>query len=1685
MKQKRNRVWSMLLTFALLVSSFAGNTAVLPVQAGEEDEGVVSGEEYAGSEAGVSESPEEAPEAAPAEVPSEEDETAEAPNYAPDDAPAGSCGESLSYALEDGVLTITGSGDMYDYDNPTASGTPKKVPWLDEIATIKEVRFPDGITSIGAYSFYKATSLSQNLVIPDGVTKIGTYAFEESAITGDLTIPASVTSLGENAFNDCQKLTGELIIRGGGITVIPKYCFYRCYFTKVTLPSSLQEIRQYAFAYLSPETQTERVEVVIPPLVNRIDDYAFYYSKARFYFKGNVPNYSFYDPYEWLWQVNHPLGYNNGDGKLFYIEGTSGWYEVQDGKLGGYTFAALPADDTHFSNANDGETLPAVSDSGSCGSDLSWEISGTMAGLTLTISGTGKMNDFKEKQAPWQKYMPAITTLVLPEGLTSIGDYAFQKSYALKGELKLPSTLTTIGTHAFEQSGFYAAKLSIPASVKTIGDYAFYRCLGIRSLEFAEGLETIGVHAFEYCAGLNGIYAIPGSLRKLDDSAFAYCKNLTGKLVFRSGLEEIGAYAFLEAAINELTLSSTLLVIKNSAFLRCDGLEKVVIPALVYNVGASAFGQTTGRTDGTNGKLADVYFKGNAPFEKDGSGADDWKNYFGDTEKVKIHYIKGRSGWTNPWSSYTTVRSNDGSEAGFSDENDTETLAEITDGGKCGSKLNWAVSGTPDDLTLTITGSGTMNAFTKADAVPWYEYRHKIRHLVLPAELGSISDYAFYQFTAVNGDLAIPEGVTSIGQWAFSGCGFGNETLVIPSNVTTINASAFRNCSRFSYLEIENGVKTIGDFAFNSCSGFTGDLEIPESVTSIGKYAFAGCKGFSGILTMNAGVTSISEGVFQRCYFTEAILPQTLTEIEKQAFGYCDTLTKITIPPLVDYVGIAFGYDSYDKANPRSVYFEGNAPTNSKDPDYAPSTLKQAFGHNSKVTLYYIEGKEGWTSPTWHEYPTATWEGPATVNVTGVELTPSEVTLKVGATKQLNAKVLPSNATTKTVSYNSSNDEVATVSEKGLVTAVKAGSATITVTTTDGNKTATCAVTVSEEAATVSVNGVTVSPKTVSMNVGEVKNLVVSVSPSDATDPGVSFASDKPAVAKVDENGRITGVASGNAVITVTTNDGGFTDTCEVTVTEKKTEPVKSAWKVDFYWDNEKDETVLLVSQSVKDGDTVDFPDVPEKAGFMLAGWCVDDEEGRNWDETMPVFRDLDLHARFVSDSGSSRHSGMDPDLVLEGEEDLFMVKGQKYNFPVEKKWSSDAPDVVSITNDYKSAAKKAGHAVITGTDGTEEGKATYDVYVTDPKLVITAPEAQKGAKVLKLVEGNKGVLDLDGMMIDRVKDEGGTEKEDASYEYDITWVTSNKEVALVDDGEVHAVAKGNARITAYICGKTYSFNVKVTDIYGYGAGDYEGALELTPLQTAKVKYKGGDFKLSAKSEWSSPDESLQPVWNANKSKILYYQNDVVRVTPAGKITAIGAGSVDLVVKEGSKQKEFTVTVPDSVSKTVYINKGKTKNIKFYGMKFGGSTGATGSIVVDTEKYDAKMIEFAKKQSTIRANSTGKAKVLYRYDPYGTGGFDYVVNVFVEDPKLKTDSKLKLKSGTKYTLELKEGETYALQLDGVYQTPAYASNKKDVAFVDEMGVIEARSAGKKGTGKATISAKINGTKISVEVTVKK
>ncbi len=169
------------------------------------------------------------------------------------------------------------------------------------------------------------------------------------------------------------------------------------------------------------------------------------------------------------------------------------------------------------------------------------------------------------------------------------------------------------------------------------------------------------------------------------------------------------------------------------------------------------------------------------------------------------------------------------------------------------------------------------------------------------------------------------------------------------------------------------------------------------------------------------------------------------------------------------------------------------------------------------------------------------------ISVNGIAITPATLTLDEGESATLVAQVLPTNASNTNVSWSSSNSSVATVDEMGRVLAIVEGTATITTSTEDGDFTDTSVITVVKTA--VFVNGVSLSPAMLSLEEGTTAILSAQVLPSNASNANVLWESSNTAVVTVDMNGEILAIREGVASIIVTTEDGGFSDVSEITVT--------------------------------------------------------------------------------------------------------------------------------------------------------------------------------------------------------------------------------------------------------------------------------------------------------------------------------------------------------------------------------------------------------------------------------------------------------------------------------------------------------------------------------------------------------
>ena len=183
-----------------------------------------------------------------------------------------------------------------------------------------------------------------------------------------------------------------------------------------------------------------------------------------------------------------------------------------------------------------------IVDTGKCGEDLIWTL--YEDGL-LSITGTGDMYDYTLNSKPWENYKNNITTLVLDEGITSIGDYAFFDCNKITGNLTIPDSVTSIGSCAFAYCSGFTGSLTIPDSVTSIGYRAFQRCSGLTgSLTIPNGVTSIGDDAFRNCKGFTGRLVIPQNVKTIGEEAFMHCINLQDNIIIPENVVFIGKNAF-------------------------------------------------------------------------------------------------------------------------------------------------------------------------------------------------------------------------------------------------------------------------------------------------------------------------------------------------------------------------------------------------------------------------------------------------------------------------------------------------------------------------------------------------------------------------------------------------------------------------------------------------------------------------------------------------------------------------------------------------------------------------------------------------------------------------------------------------------------------------------------------------------------------------------------------------------------------------------------------------------------------------------------------------------------------------------------------------------------------------------------------------------------------------------------
>lgn len=537
----------------------------------------------------------------------------------------GSKGDNLTWALDkgNGVLTISGQGDMADYSEEAPA------PWAG--CYIETVSVEKGVTGIGEYAF--SSCRASCIELPGGLERIGAHAFAQSECFSEIKIPDSVKSIGSGAFCRCiglekatlpQKLTelSDSLFEGcagltevnipQSVTAIGENTFKGCSFLAVTsIPDGVKTIGKEAFASCSAVE-----ELKIPTGVERIGESAF---------KGTNIESVIFDGTKERWTAIggetsgidiEKIRHSCDKGSAWLSNGGEHWHEC--------SWCGKVSDKAAHEDEGDGTCKV-------CGAKLSDVLAeGTVSGLgwslahsgVLTISGSGELPELANDgtSVPWKKHSDIIIEVVIKSGVTGVGSGAFTGCTALK-KVSISDTVKKLDLNAFSgctaleafavEDGneayasadgvlFNAGKTlliscpvgktgayTVPETVTEIEKSAF-TASGVESVSMSDAVNAVGEGAFSNCSKLKSV-VLPKGLKELKKSLFSGCSALEA-ISIPDNVKTLGEGVFSGcAALKEVKIPGEVTVIPKNAFSGCTALESVSIPASVTAIKEAAF----------------------------------------------------------------------------------------------------------------------------------------------------------------------------------------------------------------------------------------------------------------------------------------------------------------------------------------------------------------------------------------------------------------------------------------------------------------------------------------------------------------------------------------------------------------------------------------------------------------------------------------------------------------------------------------------------------------------------------------------------------------------------------------------------------------------------------------------------------------------------------------------------------------------------------------------------------------------------------------------------------------------------------------------------------------------------------------------------------------------------------------
>ena len=557
--------------------------------------------------------------------------------------------------------------------------------------------------------------------------------------------------------------------------------------------------------------------------------------------------------------------------------------------------------------------------------------------------------------------------VTIPDGVTSIGDYAFYDCSSLTS-VTIPNSVTNIGASAF--SGCRGlTSVTIPDSVTSIGSNAFFGCNSLKSVTIGSGVTDIGVFSgynssiMEFMVSENNtIYSSKNGLLLSKDGK-TIIKGVNGVVTIPDGITSISISAFRGcSSLESLTIPDGVTSISGGLLSGCCGLRSLTIPFVGSRRGNS------GNADSLFGYIFGTSSYDGARSTKQYYSSSSYSTYYIPTNLTEVVVTdETQLGYGAFYDCYllTSVTIPD-SVASIGDYAfcDCSSLTSVTIPDSVASIGDYAFRDCSSLASVTIGDSVTsigdsafyncrsLNEVHITDLAKWcdisfgdgyysnplccshnlYLNGERIVNLVIPDGVTNISDYAFSECSSLT-SITIPDSVTSIGDDAFSWCE-SLTSVTIPDSVTSIGTWAFQGCSSLTSVTIPDSVTSIGSSAFSGCSSLT-SVTIPDSVTSIGSYVFSGCSSLTSV-TIPDSVTSIGSYVFYNCSSLMSItIPDGVTSIDVGLLSGCYGLRSLTIPfvgsrrgnsgSADSLFGYIFGTSSYDGARSTKQYYSSGS----------------------------------------------------------------------------------------------------------------------------------------------------------------------------------------------------------------------------------------------------------------------------------------------------------------------------------------------------------------------------------------------------------------------------------------------------------------------------------------------------------------------------------------------------------------------------------------------------------------------------------------------------------------------------------------------------------------------------------------------------------------------------------------